>query len=317
MDKRFRSNARKPFWITSACLSLLLVLTACGTSANQAPTAVTSAPAATPTPTTAPTMAAAAEATVNVANDPNLGQILVDGNGMTLYMFTKDGPDKSNCSGNCFNLWPPLNTQGHPTLGPGVDASLVSNTQASDGSEMVTYNKMPLYHFSKDQNPGDTNGQGVGSVWYAVSPDGKPVGYNPPSSAATIAPTTAPTMTVSTEATINVANNSTLGQILVDGNGMTLYVFTEDGPDQSNCSGNCFTIWPPLNTQGHPNLGAGVDASLIGTAQASDGSEMVTYNKMPLYHFSKDQNPGDANGQGLNSVWYAVSPDGKPVGFTP
>ena len=323
MDRLFRSIAGKPFWILSLCLPLLMILAACGTSANQAPTAApTSAPQATSAPaaTEAPTVAAsssAAEATINVATDPTLGQILVDGSGMTLYVFTKDGPDQSTCSGKCFTSWPPLNTQGHPNLGAGVDASLIGTTQATDGSEMVTYNKMPLYYFFKDKKSGDTTGQGSNDVWYVVSPDGEAVGYNPPSSAATIAPTAAPTMTASAEATINVATDPTLGQILVDGSGMTLYVFTKDGPDQSTCSGKCFTSWPPLNTQGHPYLGAGVDASLIGTTQATDGSEMVTYNKMPLYYFFKDKKPGDTTGQGSNDVWYVVSPDGKAVGYNP
>jgi predicted lipoprotein with Yx(FWY)xxD motif len=176
MDKRFRSTAVKPFWILSLCLLLLMVLAACGTSATQAPTA---APTTAPPATAASASSGSTEATINVATDPTLGQILVDGKGMTLYMFTKDGPDQSTCSGKCFTSWPPLNTQGHPTLGAGVDASLVGNTKATDGSEMVTYNKMPLYYFAKDKAPGDTTGQGVSNVWYVVSPDGKPVGYNP------------------------------------------------------------------------------------------------------------------------------------------
>jgi predicted lipoprotein with Yx(FWY)xxD motif len=186
MDKPFRTIARKPFWILSLCLLLLLILVACGASPNQAPTAAptsmpqaTSAPAATEAPTAAAASNSAAEATINIATDPTLGQILVDGNGMTLYIFTKDGPDQSTCSGKCFTSWPPLNTQGHPTLGAGVDASLIGTTKATDGSEMITYNKMPLYHFFKDQKPGDTTGQGSNNVWYVISPDGKAVGYNP------------------------------------------------------------------------------------------------------------------------------------------
>ena len=62
---------------------------------------------------------------INVATDPKLGKILVDGKGMTLYMYTKDAANKSNCAAGCLKAWPPLLTQGSPTLGDGVDATLV------------------------------------------------------------------------------------------------------------------------------------------------------------------------------------------------
>ncbi len=124
--------------------------------------------------------------------------------------------------------------------------------------------------------------------------------------------TTAPSGS-SSEAEIKVATTS-LGQILVNGNGMTLYAFTKDTPDTSNCTGNCLTIWPPLVTQGNPKVDTGVDQSMIGSAKLADGRMVVTYNNMPLYTYSKDTNPGDTNGQGVGSVWFVVSPAGKLIG---
>ncbi len=118
---------------------------------------------------------AAAEAMVNVVSDPKYGNILVDGNGMTLYVFAKDTPDKSNCSASCLKLWPPLLTQGNPVAGQGADRSMLAWTALADGSRIVTYNHMPLYRFSGDKKAGDTNGQGLNNVWHVVSPDGKPV----------------------------------------------------------------------------------------------------------------------------------------------
>jgi predicted lipoprotein with Yx(FWY)xxD motif len=105
------------------------------------------------------------EATINVATDPNLGPILVDGNGMTLYMYTKDSPDQTNCTGKCLEFWPALVTQGNPTLGKGVDDSLVGTATMADGTKMVTYNHMPLYTFAKDKKPGDVTGQDSQDVW--------------------------------------------------------------------------------------------------------------------------------------------------------
>jgi len=116
------------------------------------------------------------DAVINVATDPTLGKILVGANGMTLYMFTKDAPDKSNCTGDCLAKWPPLLTKGKPVLGGGVDSSMVGSAVMADGSMIVTYNHMPLYYWVNDKAAGDVTGQNVGSVWFVVSPDGKPVG---------------------------------------------------------------------------------------------------------------------------------------------
>ena len=173
------SSFNKPVIRIGTLVLLVSILAACQAAAvpTQAP-AATSAPTATalsasPTPAV---VAAFAEPTINVADDPKLGKILVDGKGMTLYMYTVDAPNQSNCTGKCLQAWPPLLTQGSPTLGAGVDASLAGTATLADGTKIFTYNKMPLYYWVKDLKAGDTTGQGVGSVWYVVSPDGKVVG---------------------------------------------------------------------------------------------------------------------------------------------
>jgi hypothetical protein len=99
-------------------------------------------------------------------------------------------------------------------------------------------------------------------------------------------------------------------------NGMTLYMFTKDTADTSNCNADCLKKWPALITQGKPMLGDGVDASLVGSATLADGSKIVTYNHMPLYYWYKDTKPGDTNGQAVSNVWYVIPPDGNPVGST-
>ncbi len=255
---------------------------------------------------------AAVEPTISVATDAKLGKILVGDKGMTLYMFTKDGPNQSNCNADCLAKWPPLLTQGSPTLGAGVDASLVGTASLPDGSKIVTYNKMPLYYWVKDTKAGDTTGQGVGSVWYVVSPDGKVVDTDTSSAAPAPAATTAPAPAAA-EPTISVATDAKLGKILVGDKGMTLYMFTKDGPNQSNCNADCLAKWPPLLTQGSPTLSAGVDASMVGTASLPDGSKIVTYNKMPLYYWVKDTKAGDTTGEGVGNVWFVVSPQGKVI----
>jgi predicted lipoprotein with Yx(FWY)xxD motif len=304
---------------------LALVMAACQpaavTSTQSVPvTVATSTEASVPvtgaTATTASGAAAtlvpsgsAAEAVVNVATDPKLGKILVDGKGMTLYMFKKDAPDQSNCSGNCLKSWPPLLSQAAPKAGDGVDASLLGTASMPDGTMIVTYNKMPLYYFAKDTKAGDVNGQEVGNVWYVVSPDGKPV-----EGSGTADATSQPAQ-ASAGVTVKVSNDPKLGNILVDGEGKTLYIFTKDTPDVSNCSAGCQKAWPPLVVQDNATAGDGVNTSLLGTATLSDGRKIVTYNHMPLYYWAADMKAGDTNGQGVQGVWFVISPDGKPVGM--
>ncbi len=103
------------------------------------------------------------------------------------------------------------------------------------------------------------------------------------------------------------------GSFLVDGNGMTLYLFTKDSAGTSNCSGGCASNWPPLTVTGQPVAGAGVNASLLGTTARADGSVQVTYNGHPLYYYKADHAPGDENGQGAGGVWYVVSATGDAV----
>jgi predicted lipoprotein with Yx(FWY)xxD motif len=158
-----------------------------------APTAEpTSAPAALPT--VAPTATVEAtpipaftEPTLSVLSHPTLGDILVGDNGMTLYIFTQDEPGKSNCIGECLDFWPPLLTQGSPSLGPGIDPALVGTAALADGSLIVTYNQMPLYYWYLDAQPGDASGIGVNDAWYAVSPTGALVQL-PPATRPTYAP---------------------------------------------------------------------------------------------------------------------------------
>jgi predicted lipoprotein with Yx(FWY)xxD motif len=116
------------------------------------------------------------EASINVATDPKLGKILVGTEGMAVYVFTKDGPFLSACTGTCLNNWMPVRTQGTPKLGVGIDPTLIGTAKLADGTRVVTYNKMPLYYFAKDMKPGDVTGQGVGGFWYVVNPSGQLVG---------------------------------------------------------------------------------------------------------------------------------------------
>jgi predicted lipoprotein with Yx(FWY)xxD motif len=108
-----------------------------------------------------------------------LGTILVDSSGRTLYLFEKDQPSQSACSGACVAAWPVDPSSGAPKAGSGVKASLLGMIKRSDGATQVTYNRHPLYYYAGDSGPGQQNGQGIdafGAEWYVVTPAGKAVG---------------------------------------------------------------------------------------------------------------------------------------------
>jgi len=116
-------------------------------------------------------------------------------------------------------------------------------------------------------------------------------------------------------ATISVQGSS-LGQILVDGNGKTLYLFEADTSSQSTCSGACAQAWPPVTTNGAPNAAGGASASLLGTTARSDGTTQVTYSGHPLYSFISDTKPGDTNGEGSTAFgagWDVLAPTGEKI----
>ena len=121
-----------------------------------------------------PKTSSGASATVGVSNS-NLGSILVNSAGHTLYEFKGDVGTKSSCTGACATAWPPLLVTGKPTAGTGLTASKLGTSTRSGGSQQVTYNGHPLYTFVKDTKPGQTNGQGLtafGASWFALTPSG-------------------------------------------------------------------------------------------------------------------------------------------------
>ena len=116
-----------------------------------------------PIPTDAPP---ASGLTIAVGAHDTLGEILVDGEGMTVYLFAKDNGTESACTGGCLDNWPPVMADAAPPAGDGVDAAMLA---VSNGQ--VTYNGHLLYYFAGDQVAGDSNGVGIPD-WYPVTPAG-------------------------------------------------------------------------------------------------------------------------------------------------
>jgi predicted lipoprotein with Yx(FWY)xxD motif len=144
----------------------------------------------------------------------------------------------------------------------------------------------------------------------------------PSVAAPSVAPSEAPSASASEAASAPAAMtaeialaDSSLGQIIVDGAGKTLYMFQPDEAGTPTCYDDCATAWPPLLADDAASVtaGPGLDASKITVVDRTDGGKQVKYGNWTLYYFANDAAAGDVNGQGLNDVWYVVGADGEPI----
>jgi predicted lipoprotein with Yx(FWY)xxD motif len=149
----------------------LIALAGCGSSGS---TTASESTAAATTSTSASSGGGAG--TVDVADNPKLGQVLVDSQGHTVYMFEKDESDESYCNGSCAKVWPPVTTKGQPQAGSGVSASKLTTLKRDDGSTQVVFDGHPLYTYVKDEDTEDAYGNGLdqfGAEWYGLHPNGQ------------------------------------------------------------------------------------------------------------------------------------------------
>jgi predicted lipoprotein with Yx(FWY)xxD motif len=141
----------------------------------------------------------------------------------------------------------------------------------------------------------------------ASSPGSSPYG-NP-------APTKSKSSAPASSGTALAVRSISLGTILTDGRGFTVYAFDADKGTKSACSGACATAWPPVTATGTtPHVGTGVTQSLVGEATRADGTKQLTYAGRPLYLYAGDSAPGSANGDGSTAFgarWDALKASGK------
>jgi predicted lipoprotein with Yx(FWY)xxD motif len=111
-------------------------------------------------------------------------------------------------------------------------------------------------------------------------------------------------------------DSSRYGQILVDGHGRTLYLFTRDRGHKSRCYGDCAVAWPPLYAHGAQVAGKGLDQSKLGTTTRRGGGSQVTYAGHPLYYYFNEHRAGQILCQNVaefGGAWLVVSPAGRAV----
>jgi predicted lipoprotein with Yx(FWY)xxD motif len=178
--------------IVAACgllASAALALAACApsgygegdASGDSTPVPALANATGTPGPSEAPAAEAAGNNTpVNLTTElkantiKRMGKVVVNQDGFTLYLFTKDSkdPSKSTCNGTCAKIWPPALTDGNPTI-EGVSADLVGTVTRDDGTKQITIGGWPVYTYIGDKKPGAWKGQFVSGTWFVIGPDGK------------------------------------------------------------------------------------------------------------------------------------------------
>lgn len=311
-----------------------LLLSACGQASQVSGTATISAAAAVVTesssaaspaaasPAAAPAKAVA-PAPAGVADVGALGQVIVGANGNTLYAFTKDVDGVSTCFDACAAAWPAVTVTDGFTLPPGIDPVLVSSVDRPDGTKQLKVGKWPLYFYAGDGAPGETNGQGVGEVWFVQAVDGTlvkgdataPAPPQAPASAQAAAGAPEPAAaqaSASAEAAVpaapavNLAQVGDLGVVMVGANGHTLYAFTNDPAGETTCFDACAEAWPPLTVEDGFTITDELQASGVSTIDRPDGSKQLVMGKWALYYYAGDGAPGEANGQGVGGKWYAI-----------
>jgi predicted lipoprotein with Yx(FWY)xxD motif len=235
-------------------------------------------------PATQPTASAAAALAIKTAQG-DIGAFLTGPSGKTLYVFTRDAKNTSNCNADCLATWPPLLVQNGQAIQGDAAATGTFGHIATPAGQQVTYNGAPLYYFSGDAQPGDTKGHNLKGVWFVARPD-----------------------TAST-AVIGVRGTGASAE-LVGPNGLTLYFFAKDATGASNCSGQCLENWPALTVPAdlQPSAADGITGAVGSFTRADDGTHQLTYNGRPLYFFAGDSLPGDAHGDGVGGVWSIARP---------
>jgi predicted lipoprotein with Yx(FWY)xxD motif len=166
--------------LAAGALALMLAIAGCGggsdSTSSSSATSAESAPAKEAEPVKAAPNAEKGTTFVSLGNVADLGMVLVDSKGMTLYDFQKDQGTESACFGECAAAWPPLLTKGEPQPSNGADAAQLGTTERKDGTTQVTYAGHPLYGFVGDKAPGEANGNDVdafGGEWYALEGNGE------------------------------------------------------------------------------------------------------------------------------------------------
>ncbi|WP_276366604.1 hypothetical protein [Chryseolinea sp. H1M3-3] len=236
---------------------------------------------------------------VSLQTSNTLGDIIVDGNGKTLYVFTKDVNGQSKCTDGCLTNWPVYYaTDLQP--GPGIDMKDFSTITRSDGAQQTTYKGWPLYYYTGDNAVGETNGEAVQNIWFVAKPS-----YSIMLANAQLVGKDGKNYSSNYQESVGET------QYFVDSFGRTLYTFIKDYKNVNkftapNLSNN--GVWPLFYVD-IDELPSTLNASDFGEIEVH-GNPQLTYKGNPLYYFGEDTNRGENKGVSVPTpgVWPVASP---------
>ena len=243
---------------------------------------------------------------VRIVRTPD-GPVIANAQGMTLYVYVDDllTAAASACVGDCDNDWWPAFAKGKVSVAKGISGHIATVERFGQGHQL-TMDGRPLYTFSGD-TPGELRGNGVGNLWWAMTPSGL-AATSFSSERSTYAAPAATTLTVV---------QTTVGEVVANSKGQVVYDYADDTPTTSACTWtSCVPDWPPLTVTGHPSAGPGITAALA-VIGGPDGVRQLTLVAIRFYTFVGDLHPGDIRGQGIGSDWYLLSPSGTQVTSIP
>lgn len=223
---------------------------------------------------------------VKLATHAQYGAYLVDNDGRTLYFFANDSATISTCvSGGCRALWPAFFAGITPqSIGKDLDINDF-DTIGSGGSMQLAYKGRPLYYYAPSvggtntpEAPGEIQGDGVGNNWFVAKPD-----Y-------TIMLTHAQLVGADDnkyDSSLQVITGNSKTRYLTDARGVTLYAFTNDKLNTSNCTGGCADVWPVYEME-KIVVPSYLDPSNFTVITHPSGKKQLAYNGWPLYYYVQD-----------------------------
>ena len=170
------TRTRTPYVLALFALTAVLAIAGCGSDGGGGAYGGKGGTDTEAETVTSPPGAESGAAVLTIASAPQVGAILVNSDGLTVYDFHKDRGTVSACYGACAGVWPAVTTEGAPQVGEGASASKLGTTKRKDGTVQVTYAGHPLYTYAADKKPGEANGHDIdsfGAEWYALRGSGE------------------------------------------------------------------------------------------------------------------------------------------------